>query len=196
MKNTRLAVGESKMDLGLIWVSFSGHLRTHLTRKVPCQDVDDLLQDVFVALIRNPPPSNAAMPAWLWALVRNQVANYYRSKKMACQPLSGEFIQPENVGVGEAEAEVASWLEDMVNSLPEKYARPLAMSDFEGASMRDVAESTGLSLSGAKSRVQRGRAMLAKALTTCCSFHFDEAGHVNGWEKRQKKPRAPRCCQG
>jgi len=182
------------MNLESVWATFSGRLRSHLARKVPEQDVDDLLQEVFMALIGNPPPSNAALPAWLWALVRNQVANYYRRRKVTFQPLTSEPCQGESFEVGEVETEVAAWLEGMVAELPSKYARPLRMADFEGATMKEIATSIGLSISGAKSRVQRGRAMLAIALTDCCSFHFDKAGRVNGWQKRQNEVKSETCC--
>jgi RNA polymerase sigma-70 factor (ECF subfamily) len=35
-----------------------------------------------------------------------------------------------------------------------------------------------ISLSGAKSRVQRGRAMVKEMLLDCCHFEFDQHGQV------------------
>jgi len=52
-----------------------------------------------------------------------------------------------------------------------------------------VAERLGLSLSGAKSRVQRGRAMLRQALFDCCHFEFDRRGGVLDFASR------PDCCE-
>jgi len=44
----------------------------------------------------------------------------------------------------------------------------------------------GISLSGAKSRVQRGRAQLKKMLDECCTFEFDRRGAVIGCEPRKR----------
>ena len=41
-----------------------------------------------------------------------------------------------------------------------------------------VTDRLGLSLSGAKSRIQRGRAMLKEELDRCCTFHFDRRGRL------------------
>jgi hypothetical protein len=41
------------------------------------------------------------------------------------------------------------------------------------------------SVSGAKSRVQRGRAMLRKLLLECCQFEFDRRGGLAGCQPRR-----------
>lgn len=180
------------MDLTAIWDNFSSQLRSHLARKVPGQDVEDLLQEVFLALLRNPPPADVAVPAWAWRLVRHRIADYYRGKPKAAQALVNEPAQTETYQVRESEAIVAGWLRDFVQSLPEKYSRALLMADFEGGSMKKIATELGLSLSGAKSRVQRARRLLAIDLQACCAFYFDDQGRVEGWQGHRKKPNA--CC--
>jgi RNA polymerase sigma-70 factor (ECF subfamily) len=45
-------------------------------------------------------------------------------------------------------------------------------------SQQEVADRLGLSLSGAKSRIQRGRAMLKDVLDLCCRFEFDRQGGI------------------
>ena len=47
-----------------------------------------------------------------------------------------------------------------------------------GYSQREMAEELGLSYSGAKSRVQRGRVMLKQQLVDCCHFEFDQRGTI------------------
>ena len=41
----------------------------------------------------------------------------------------------------------------------------------------------GLSLSGAKSRIERGRGMLKDALDRCCHFEFDSRGNMMDYER-------------
>ena len=64
----------------------------------------------------------------------------------------------------------------------------LVLTEFEGLTQVEMAEELGLSVSGAKSRVQRARAMLRDDLLECCHFEFDRLGHVIDYEPR------PRCC--
>jgi RNA polymerase sigma-70 factor (ECF subfamily) len=56
----------------------------------------------------------------------------------------------------------------MVAALPEPYGSAVRRVDLEGASQVAFARELGLSPSGAKSRVQRGRAMLREAFLRCC----------------------------
>ena len=63
-----------------------------------------------------------------------------------------------------------------LESDPATVARELA--EIEGLPQQEVADRLGLSLSGAKSRIQRGRAMLKDALERCCRFEFDRRGNL------------------
>ena len=181
------------MDLATIWEQFSNQLRRHLSRKVPEQDVDDVLQEVFLALMRNPPPEGVALPPWLWRLVRSRIADYYRRQPQGVSALESELAQEETFEVSESEAIVAAWLRGFAEFLEPKYRTPLVMADFQGASMKVIAETLNLSVSGAKSRVQRARKMLASDLQNCCAFHFDRQGRVSGWRVRLCESQSA-CC--
>jgi len=66
----------------------------------------------------------------------------------------------------------------MIEQLPEKYRVAIRLSEVEGA-QQDVADRLGLSLSGAKSRIQRGRLLLKGVLVQCCTFHRDRRGNFS-----------------
>jgi RNA polymerase sigma-70 factor, ECF subfamily len=64
----------------------------------------------------------------------------------------------------------------MIDRLPARYRTPLRLSELEGLPQQQVARRLGLSLSGVKSRVQRGRRQLKLMLLDCCHIEFDRAG--------------------
>ena len=66
----------------------------------------------------------------------------------------------------------------MIDGLPAPYGQALTLTEFEGLTQRQLAERLGISLSGAKSRVQRGREKLKEALLDCCQFEFDRRGKI------------------
>ena len=70
--------------------------------------------------------------------------------------------------------------------LEEHYRQALMMSEMEGLTQKEVAKKEGLSLSGAKSRVQRGREMVKEMLLDCCRFEFDHRGSVMDHECKGK----------
>jgi len=59
-------------------------------------------------------------------------------------------------------------------------------TEYEGLTQPELAQRLGISLSGAKSRVQRGRARLKELLNQCCTFEFDRRGKVIECEPRSK----------
>lgn len=98
------------------------------------------------------------------------------------RPLRGFASFPGDHSVHE---EVLTWLRPMAEELPSKYRDPLLLADFDGRPQREVAERLGLSLSGAKSRVQRARKLLGEHLRRCCELELDPDGEVIDFRRRQ-----------
>ena len=57
--------------------------------------------------------------------------------------------------------------------------------EFEEISQKALAERLGLSLSGAKSRVQRGRVKLRELLLGCCHVDFDRRGNIIDYRRKR-----------
>ena len=74
----------------------------------------------------------------------------------------------------------------MAGQLEEMYRRPLIMADFEGHTQPEVADELGLSLSGAKSRVQRARRKLGALLKECCEIEFSPEGRAQAFRRREE----------
>ena len=73
----------------------------------------------------------------------------------------------------------------MIERLPEPYHEALILSELQGLSQKDIAEKQGISLPGAKSRVQRGRRKLKKLMLECCHYEFDRRGAVYEYERKK-----------
>src|SRR5205823_859707 len=69
-------------------------------------------------------------------------------------------------------AELAPYIKLMVDSLPADYREALVLTEYEGLTQKELGERLGISLPGAKSRVQRGREKLKMLLLNCCHFQF------------------------
>ncbi|TAK64714.1 MAG: hypothetical protein EPO24_03095, partial [Bacteroidetes bacterium] len=69
------------------------------------------------------------------------------------------------------------------------YREAIKLSEIDGIPQKEVAKKLGISLSGAKSRVQRGRKMLKDLLFECCHFEFDRSGGVIDYY-----PHVTTCC--
>ncbi len=169
-------------DTSEIWSAFSGKLRGFLYRSLgnPA-DVDDVLQDVFVKVHRHAAElgSEAHLSGWVFTVARNAALDFQRRHR---GPRSASAPEEEPAAGDEPDlsthAEIAGGLRELIAGLPEKYARALVLVDLEGKSLQEAARALGLSVSGAKSRVQRGRAMVRDALMRCCHFVLDRYGTI------------------
>ncbi|HSB60725.1 MAG TPA: sigma factor-like helix-turn-helix DNA-binding protein, partial [Vicinamibacteria bacterium] len=70
----------------------------------------------------------------------------------------------------------------LIGRLPGSTRRAIERVELEGMSQRAAAEAEGLSLSGMKSRVQRGRERLREMLLDCCAIALDRRGGIASCE--------------
>jgi hypothetical protein len=80
--------------------------------------------------------------------------------------------------------ELAACIRPLVDALPTYYRRALELTDFEGRTQSDAADIEGISLSGMKSRVQRGRRQFATLVRQCCDVTTDSRGELVDFDLR------------
>jgi RNA polymerase sigma-70 factor (ECF subfamily) len=109
--------------------------------------------------------------------------DYYRSQRPTAE-LPETLALPEDPDEDDAARELAPSLKAMINCLPEKYRQALLLTEYQGLTQKQMAEQLGISLSGAKSRVQRAREQLKDMLLDCCHFEFDRRGNILSYQPR------------
>jgi RNA polymerase sigma-70 factor (ECF subfamily) len=121
----------------------------------------------------------------VYQITRNVITDYFRSKDRNATPTPVSEPVADVSSDTNLNAEVAGWLSEMVGDLPESYREALRLSELDGMQQKQVAETLSISLSGAKSRIQRGRQMLREALLNCCHIELDQRGNVIDFKQRQ-----------
>jgi RNA polymerase sigma-70 factor, ECF subfamily len=71
-----------------------------------------------------------------------------------------------------------------VARLPPPYREAVTLVELEGLTARAAADIVGISVSGMKSRVQRGRAQLRRMFEACCEIALDARGKVTDFAPR------------
>ena len=177
------------LSVDQVWGEFTAQLRRFIAGRVRGEaDVEDILQEVFIKIHRGLDrlDDHFKLHAWVYQITRNAIIDHYRrgGPDVEMPEELPDRIAEEEDSEG-AEAEVATCLRPMAEDLPEKYREALLLTDIEGLTQKEMAERLGISLSGAKSRVQRAREKLKDVLLECCHLEVDRRGKVVDWESRQ-----------
>jgi RNA polymerase sigma-70 factor (ECF subfamily) len=170
-----------------IWHEFAEQLGRFIRARVnDPATAEDIRQDIFVKIqgrlnqLKDP----AKLQSWIYLIARNAIIDHYRSRKETVEV--PETLTTEAEPKSEEIEELKAAFRRMIYSLPEPYREALVLTEFEGLTQQQFAERLGISLSGAKSRVQRGRAQLKDMLHECCTFAFDRRGKVIDCTPRTK----------
>ncbi len=136
------------------------------------------------------------LAAWVYQIARNVVHDHHRQAMHSMAALT----DAENVSDVDHEPPVGmrgiTWLNEMIQSLPDGYRQAVLMAEIEEQSQQEVADRLGLALSGAKSRIQRGRALLKEVLQQCCSFELDVRGRVLDCDPKPNQQTCRDCGEG
>lgn len=186
---------------GVDWRDFSVRLRRYVARHVDPAEADDVTGDILLRLVRHRDRlANARNPlAYLFGVARNAVADTHRRRaveKRATRQLAqiselsmDPFPEPEPA----ADGALAECMIPFIQRLPAHYSEALMLTEIDGLSRQVAAARLGLSLSGLKSRVQRGRKRLKHALLTCCTVEANARGDILDYSPRNPSRKTCRC---
>lgn len=154
--------------------------------------VDDLTQEVLVKAQRAGPSlkDSAKLEGWMFRIARNMVADHFRnSAKLVIFSSDGGSVVRPDIALFTQEQEnrkahLLRCVHAFVESLPDHYRTALELVDFEGISQVELAKRFGLTVSAAKSRVQRARARLRALIDACCEVDTDVYGNFIDCRRR------------
>jgi RNA polymerase sigma-70 factor (ECF subfamily) len=142
-----------------LYARFAPMIHGILLARVPRQDVEDVLQDVFVTALarlrdlRDP----RAVGAWLAAIARNKAADRHRDAREVLE------LPPDLAGPDGGRAEVRQAL-DAIRELPEAYRETLVLRFVEGMTGPEIAARTGLAPDSVRVNLSRGVRLLRRRL--------------------------------
>ena len=176
------------------WAGFETGLRAYVRSRVDPLWVDDVIGDILLRLVQHQNSLESAEKpvAWMHRVATNAITDHYRRRaveKMAIAQVAqegDEDIPSASHEDTSATADLACCLVPFIKTLPQPYSEALLLTEIEGLTQAVVAGRLGLSPSGMKSRVQRGRKKLKQALLQCCAIEVDRRGGVIDYRPRNK----------
>lgn len=169
----------------------AARLRPFVAKRVPTSDVDDVVQEVFLRMQRGLGTlrEEERFGPWVYQVARSAIVDHHRAR--ARHPIAEDDDRADPAAEEDdpnaaTEALLAQYVAPFVAMLPSPYREALTLTELEGISQREAAEMLGISVSGMKSRVQRGREKLRALFEECCKIALDARGRVIDCVPREK----------
>ena len=167
----------------------AAQIRPFVERRVAAADVDDVMQEILQRAHAGVDAldDDTRFAAWLHRVARNAIADHHRRRGRAdakhdAFAAEGRDDASEQAG---AVASLAVFVRAFIDMLPAPYREALHLTEIDGLTMREAADREAVSISGMKSRVQRGRRLLRELFEACCEIALDARGRVVDYTPRR-----------
>lgn len=181
----------STRELPKFWQNYGQNVTDYIRKRIRDEDITkDLSQDVFVKIYTFCQKHDFScekagitnLRSWIFQVAQNTIVDYARYEQRFERP---NDLPEVAISVrGDAYYQAQHYIEPLLSLIPVAYSEPLRLADLEGISQQEVANRLNLSLSGAKSRIQRGRAKLRSLLEECTYIETDMQGHLISLEAK------------
>jgi len=160
------------------WQKHENELRHWLNARLhnPA-DTDDLLQIIFEkAILQGEKFCNLKNPrAWLFQVAKNTFIDRYRTQHE-------EVTLPDDLSLdieaSDAVESLSECIPRILSELSKEDCEVITLCDLDGISQQEYAKMKKISLSGAKSRIQRARQRMRQRLQDGCQIQHDKQGNV------------------
>ena len=190
-----------EVDAQEIWQQIHHGLRAFIAKRVANEaEVDDIVQDVWIKMQRGLDglKDQSRLISWIYQIARHAIIDHYRApgrRREMPAGLAGDLEAYQSSSTmttasedsGQLRTELAACLRPMIERLAGEYRQAVILVDLEGLAQQEAAAQLGLSLSGMKSRVQRGRRQLKEMLEACCTIELDRRRGVADYDLRDQQ---------
>lgn len=176
-----------------LWNRFHSCVRSFIRKRVSNDaDAEEILQEVFTRIHAHLAgvKRTGSVQAWVFRITRNAIIDHYHARKR----LAGNQEEAPNASASpgkqgseddeSARADLSRCMMLLLEEVPEPYGEAVMLAELGTLSQKELSRRMGISYSGMKSRVQRGRDQLKSLLLTCCEIERDARGGVLGFTPR------------
>lgn len=182
------------------WRDIEARLRPYVARRVPsAAEVDDIVQEILVRVHKGVGTlrDEESFGGWVYRIAARTIADAARSHARDSLARGAGGVGSDEAAEAEfdLELELGECVALFVARLPSPYREAITLTELRGLTQKEAAEMLGTSLSGMKSRVQRGREKIRGMFEECCEISVDCRGRVVDCAARDLE-QVPEDCRG
>lgn len=161
-----------------VFLDYKEHLHRYILSRVRDQGLaEEILSQVMLKIYNSCDKLEGVnnTQAWMVTIARNAIMDHFRMEaKNVKMEVEEATITADPTAT--LEKSLAECVEPMIMRLPEIYREPLLAHELKGISQKSLAAQYGMSDSGMKSRIQRGRKLLKEEFLACCHIEIGANG--------------------
>ena len=172
------------------WRDIEARLRPYVARRMPsAAEVDDVIQEILVRIHKGLPSlqDEERFGGWVYRIAERAIADTARTRARVPIAAAQDVAAAPSASDDESadlQLELGECVALFVARLPAPYRQAITLTELQGVTQKDAAEMLGMSISGMKSRVQRGREKIREMFEECCEISVDCRGRVVECEAR------------
>ena len=174
------------METTHIWNEFSDSLKRFIVSRIKNKEIaDDILPEVFIKIHLNIQTlkKQKSLKSWVFSITNNAINDYFKNNAKNKSTVL-DYTEPKEEIDDEHSAK--DCIIPLIKNLPPTYEKAVFLNEIEGLKQAEIAKRLNISLSGVKSRIQRGRNLLKQGFIDCCDYKLNELGHLTGEHKDKK----------
>ena len=154
----RISAGD-EAAFGELYRRYAPMIHGIVLSRVPRDEVDDIVQEVFIAAHKNLGSlrDKNAVGGWLAMIARNRSTEYFRRVKPTAE-------LPDDLSHTGSMRNEASEIMAAIKSLPNTFKETLVLRLVEGMTGREIAEQTGMAPDSVRVNLHRGMKLLRQTL--------------------------------
>ena len=170
-----------QLDFQNVYGEFHPRIQRYLNRLLGPNEAEDVSQEVFAKVSQALPQfrGDSSISTWIYRIATNAAYDRLRSpsfQRAGEVPIdSAPPVEDSRTGVEQklVRTEMNDCNGEYIASLPASYRSVVILSQHEGLTNREIAETLNVSLETVKIRLHRARARLKKELGSGCDFYRD-----------------------
>ena len=170
------------LDFQQVYGEFHQRIQRYLTRLLGPSEAEDVTQEVFAKISQAVQHfrGESSLSTWIYRIATNTAYDRLRSSSFQrAGEVSLETAGPVHdgsAGIDQklARTEMNACIDEYIARLPASYRSVVILSEHEGLTNQEIADTLGVSLDTVKIRLHRARARLRKDLGSGCSFFRDD----------------------
>ncbi len=163
----RFPLDDRREGIERLFAVYSGGVGSYVLARVGNRAAaESITSRVFVTVAAKFGECRSSPEAWLWAIVRSEVARHFRDRRIYA-PLNDDLVDPAESPLDAAAGrETAGEMQEALAQLSEEHQQLIYMKFFQAMSNVEIATATGLSASNVGVLVHRALKQLRDLMET------------------------------